>query len=338
VVAFDTGSVTVISVVPALTPEITPAATVATASLEEVHCRFGGVAIVPPASDAVTARVVVLPTATFGDAGEICSEIALTVTAADAVAIETGSVTVMVALPAATPVTTPAATVAAAAFDDDHWRLAGVAIGLPLSSVAVTDRSTVDPMATDVDAGETCRTTAAVTVTVEVPLAFDTGSVAVIVAVPVATPVTTPPVTVATAGFELAHPRLGGVAIGPLASVAVTVRVVLSPTFSVGAPGETWSVIASTVTVAEAVAVDTGSVTVIVAVPVAMPVTTPPATVATAVLEDVHCKFGGGATEWPAESVAVTVNVVVLPTAVDADVGEIWSDAGGSVTVRVAVL
>jgi hypothetical protein len=98
----------------------TPPETVATAILLDIHCRFAGVATVPLESDAVTVRVVEAPTTTEGDMGEICNVIALTVTVADAVAVEIGSVMVMVVLPAATPVTTPEATVATPVFEDDH--------------------------------------------------------------------------------------------------------------------------------------------------------------------------------------------------------------------------
>jgi hypothetical protein len=72
-VALETGSVTVIVAVPTATPVTTPLATVATVPLDDVHCRFGGVAIgLPLAFVADGSRVVVLPVTTEGDEGEIC--------------------------------------------------------------------------------------------------------------------------------------------------------------------------------------------------------------------------------------------------------------------------
>jgi hypothetical protein len=65
---------------------------------------------------------------------------------------------VIVAVPGATPVTTPLATVAIVASDDAHCKFDGVAIGLPLPSVADTDKVTVEPTATDGDEGEIFRT------------------------------------------------------------------------------------------------------------------------------------------------------------------------------------
>jgi hypothetical protein len=90
----------------------------------------------------------------------------VTVTTTCADALDTGSVTVIVAVPAATPVTTPPDTVAKAVLDEFHCKLEGVAIGLPFPSVAKTDKVRVEPAAIDGDAGEIVRTTVTTTFTV----------------------------------------------------------------------------------------------------------------------------------------------------------------------------
>ena len=87
-----------------------------------------------------------------------------------------------------------------------------------------------------------------------------------------------------------------------------------------------------TCTLVEAVAADTGSVTVIVALPPATPVTTPFTTEATVVLLEIHCRFGGvGIVAVPFD--AVTVRVIVWPRKTEGFAGAICSVIGSVVKI-----
>jgi hypothetical protein len=207
-VAPDKGSETEIVITPVAIPVTKPVeSTVATPRFEVVHCKLVGRLIgLPNRSVAVAVNRVVAPGATDGFVELSARFILFTIIVADLVDSDTGSVTVIVAVPTAIPVTKPVeSTAATPRFEDDHCKLAGRLIGLPNWSVAVAVNKVDAPGATDGFVGLSARFTL-LTVTVDDAVTSDTVSVRVMVAVPPATPVTKPvESTVAMALFEDVH-------------------------------------------------------------------------------------------------------------------------------------